>query len=607
MLSKIIVFTKNLKIKFKILLCMMVITTTALLFISILSFNYFSSTYEHDAKENARYTLDVASASFRNHMDIILKHTSTFVCSTPMINTLKDISLNNSDNYISNYGNIQSYLERLIESDIFIDDVMIIGKNREFFALTKYGLNYNVSNYFNWNIKNINKISLLQVRKSPLSIWKNVIPIVIPISQLNNVGDTLSPIVSGSVGNSIATVFVLLDTDYINEYFRELNKNANSTLYVADENGKPLNLLPDSDIYKIAASPDVIKHIIYPSDTSEFSKSMNNDTLLISSENVNYCGLKIVSVVSKDTLLSGIKTIKSFIVMAWILSFMLTILLSFALSQFITRPMAVLMDIVKRIKDGNYHTKRTNKYTDEIGVFIRSINSMYDTIELQMEVIKQEEQDKAKVEVKLLEDQINPHFIYNTLDCIHWEILSQNIESSAAMVESLGEFLRISLNYGRTIISIQQEITHATEYINLINHRSNHRIAFRYTLDERLANYQIVKLILQPLVENCIKHGFGNEIVNGTILSPYIEINISLQNEARVFIEVSDNGRGIDIDKATEAMYQLSVDKETVHVGLNNVYKRLRLYYSNDTNIIFNTTPYFKNTVTLDIPYSPSI
>jgi len=603
MITKIIIAIKNLKIKYKLLLCMITITTIALFFISILSYGYFASIYEKDTKINAQYTLDVTSASFRNHINSILKNTSIFVSSAPMLTTLKDISLNNKDAYIYNYGYIQDGLQGLIQSENFIDNVLITGKNREFFALTTYGLNHDISKYFGWDLRHVSGISLLPIRKSPLSNSKDVVPIILPISQLNIANISISPIISGTTTDSIANIFILLDEDQITDYFKELNKNAKSTLYLANENGEPLNLLKSSDIYNIATNPDVVEHIKTPSSSTEFNKYMDNDSFLIASETVGACGLKIVSIVSKSELLSGLNTIKSFILVEWALSFGLTVILSLMLSQFITRPIMNLMDVVKKIKNGTYHTKSTTKYNDEIGTLYKSINSMYDTIKLQIELIKQEEQNKAKTEIKILTEQINPHFIYNTLECIHLEILSENTEASAVMIESLGQFLRIALNYGHDIIPIQQELQHTTEYINIMNHRSNQRIAFRYTIDERLKYFQIVKLILQPLAENCIKHGFANDITNNIILSPYIEINISLKQDNRVFIEVSDNGRGINIDEATASLYQLSTKEKINHVGLHNVYERLRLYYDNSVNIKFYTTPYYKNSIVIDIPY----
>lgn len=601
MFSKFSLFVKNLKIKYKILLCMITITTIALLLIGILSYNYFASVYEHDTKANAQYTLDNTSISFRNHMDLILRNTAAFVSSTPVFNTFQDISFNNKEKYIYNYINIQDYLEKLIQSENLIDTIIITGKNNEFFALTKYGINHDASNHFGWNLDQVDGISLLPICKSPLPYSGDVLPIIIPIHKPNFTND--SYMVSGTVNDSIGVIYILLDANKVNDYFRESNKNPNSTLYLANQNGQPISLFQNSEIYSIATNSDVINHINAAAASSEFSKSVGNDTYLIASKDAGICDLKIVSVVSKKELFSGIKTIKSIILGEWVLSFCLTVILSLMLSQFITRPIVSLMEVVKRIKDGTYNTKKFSKYNDEIGILYKSINSMYDTIQLQIDLIKQEEQDKAKSEIKILTEQINPHFIYNTLECIHLEILSENTEASAAMIESLGEFLRVALNYGNSMIPIEQELKHTTEYINIMNLRSNQRIAFSYKLDDCLKYHKIVKLILQPLAENSFKHGFANDIKSGIILSPYIEININLKENNRIFIEVSDNGRGIDIDKANTALYQISTDDKSHHVGLHNVYKRLRLYYDNSVNINFYTTPYYRNSVIIDIPY----
>lgn len=606
MFTRITNFIKNLKIKYKILLCMVTIATIALLFISILSYDYFVSVYEQDNKNSVKYTLDIVSVSFRNRINYIFKNTSRFVSSDPMLTTLQDISLNNTSNYITNYGAVQDNLEALIQSDSLINNVIIVGKNDEFFGLAKYGLNHDVSYFLPGNLGKKSGISLLPLQRVPFSPFEEAIPIILPISNLDIGSSPITPIISGNAEDSVANIFILLDANRVDEYFRELNKNVNATVYLADQTGKPVNLSTSSDIYDVATNPDVINHIKASSSSIDYNKSINKDTFLISLEDVGVCNLKIVSIVSKGQLLSGVNTIKSFILLEWALSFGLTLILSLMLSQFITHPIVSLMNVVRKIKDGTYDTKYVTKYNDEIGILNNSINAMYDTIKLQIELIKQDEQDKAKSEIKILAEQINPHFIYNTLECIHLEILNKNTEASASMIESLGDFLRIALNYGNVIIPIEQELKHTSEYINIMNHRSNKRIAFNYTLDNNLKFYKVVKLILQPLVENSIKHGFANDINSGIILSPRIEINIRLEKNNRTLIEVSDNGRGIDIDKANSSLYQLSDEGNKHHVGLNNIYNRLRLYYDNSVKITFNTTPYYKNSVVIDIPYVDS-
>jgi len=605
MYTKIVKYFHNLKIKYKVFLCMITITTFGLLLISILSYKYFSTMFENNAKSSTRYTLDIATNSLNDEISSILAKTSYFVPSKPMINILKDASNGDTNNYINNYIGIQDGLEGLTQSSKFINNIFIISKNREFFALVNYGLNYNANNYFDWNFTKTEGISLLSLRPSPLSPDNNVIPIVLPISQLNIGTNSFTPMFSGNISDSLATIFISLDGKRVDNYLKEVNKNLKSTLYIADKYGNPISLSKNSSIYKIATSPNVTRNISMQLPFSEFTENTDSDTFLLNSSHISCCDLNIISVVSKKELLSDINIIKTFIFIAWALCFILTLILSLILSQYITKPIVRLMKIVRNIENGFYNTKNINENNDEIGILQRSINSMYDTIQLQIDVIKQEEQEKSQAEIKILAEQINPHFIYNTLECIHWEVLTKNIETSAGMIESLGNFLRISLNYGHNIISIQQELKHTSEYINIMNHRKNQLVDFRYNLDERLEKFNIVKLILQPLAENCIKHGFANDITNGIIFSPYIEINVNLINENRVVIEVSDNGRGFDIDKANECLYKFSTDpdKKINTVGLNNIYKRLRFYYGNSVKIEFMSSPYYKNSVTIDIPY----
>lgn len=603
---KIIKHFRNLKIKYKIFICMSTIATIALLLISILCYRYFSTMFENNAKSSSRYTLEIASNSLNDELSSILAKTSYFVSSDKMISILKDASKGNTNNYINNYIAIQDSLETITQSNKFINSVIVIGKNKEFYALTKYGLNHDIRKYFNWDSSKKEGISLLPMRQSLLSPYNDVIPILLPISQINIGANSFTPMISGNISDSVASIFILLDGQSINNYLKEINKNAKSSLYIATGNGEPVSLSKDSSLYKIVSTNNVIENVKQGLPDNEFNISTDTDTFLLSSSPINCLDLKIVSVVSKKELLSDIKIIKSFIFVTWTISFLFTLVFSLILSQYITTPLVRLMKIVRKIENGAYNTKTINNSNDEVGVLQRSINSMYDTIQLQIEIIKQEEQEKSQAEFKILTEQINPHFIYNTLECIHWEILSNNTETSAEMVESLGHFLRTSLNYGHNIITIPQELNHTSEYINIMNHRKNHKIDFRYSVDSRLENFNIVKLILQPLAENSIKHGFANDISSGIIFSPYIEITISLKNEERVIIEVSDNGRGIDMDKARESLYQLAIDpnKKIMSVGLNNVYNRLRFYYGNSVTIEFSSTPYYKNSVIIDMPYT---
>ncbi|OYO88502.1 hypothetical protein CG709_13835, partial [Lachnotalea glycerini] len=171
---------------------------------------------------------------------------------------------------------------------------------------------------------------------------------------------------------------------------------------------------------------------------------------------------------------------------------------------------------------------------------------MYLTIQAQIGKIKREEEERTKAEINILSEQINPHFLYNTLDCINWEILSGEKEMASNMIGSLSDFLRIGLSHGAQTITFKEEIAHAENYLYIMNQRSELNIKFICCIDKQLEQYRIVKLILQPLVENAIKHGFTNVDFTAMGIVPTIELNIK-QEVNHIKILVCDNGAGIDI------------------------------------------------------------
>ena len=126
---------------------------------------------------------------------------------------------------------------------------------------------------------------------------------------------------------------------------------------------------------------------------------------------------------------------------------------------------------------------------------------MYQNIQEQIEVIKAEEQALSKAEIQILTEQINPHFLYNTLECIRGEVLSGACGQAASMLESLGQYLRIGLSGGKAAITMKQELRHTEEYLKLINYRSHQSILFTCQADPEFTDFLIVKCILQPLVE----------------------------------------------------------------------------------------------------------
>ena len=166
------------------------------------------------------------------------------------------------------------------------------------------------------------------------------------------------------------------------------------------------------------------------------------------------------------------------------------------------------------------------------------------------------------------------------------EVYSNHNKNASMMIQNLADFMRIGLNFGGELISISKELAHVQAYVNIMNYRFSHKICFTSDIPKELLSYEILKIILQPLVENSIRHGFGLDNSSSYLDVPSIKI---------------DNGAGIDIERATQILHTGTDGQK--HVGLNNVYQRLVFFYGETVKITFSSIPYYENIVQIRIPF----
>jgi two-component system sensor histidine kinase YesM len=317
---------------------------------------------------------------------------------------------------------------------------------------------------------------------------------------------------------------------------------------------------------------------------------------------IEHSDLYLVNVIPQNELVSKIREFDMFLLYLVLFTFLCIPILGLLISIFVTKPLKKLMVSVKEIEDNTYTSLPNISQSDEIGQLSLSIDSMYQTIQHQIEMIKKEERENFKMEIRLLSEQINPHFLYNTLECINMEIYNRHNENASSMISSLGNYLRISLSYGRSQLLIHFELEQVKAYINIMNYRFHHSIKLTFNIDQQLLQMLIIKSILQPLVENSIKHGFSIDSSNYFPISPLIDISIFREPESLVIV-VMDNGAGIDIERANQIMKgEGNYANENNHIGLNNIYHRLNSFYSN-VEITFSSIPFYENKVIITIPY----
>jgi two-component system sensor histidine kinase YesM len=278
-----------------------------------------------------------------------------------------------------------------------------------------------------------------------------------------------------------------------------------------------------------------------------------------------------------------------------------SVLAAWGLSRSIYTPIKKLHDVTTTITKNDLQALMTDDNVDEITELGMSFNIMIGKIrELLASKIKEQENLK-KAELRALQAQINPHFLYNTLDTIIWMAEAKKNAQVIEIVSALSSFFRISLSKGKDWITIGEEIERTNSYLTIQKMRYRDILDYNIQVDESVKKYTILKLILQPLVENALYHGIKNKRQGGTII-----IRAKPKNETEVQLEVEDNGIGFTPDKLVQLQDELEDDSGDIKLesgfGIGNVNKRIRLYYGKPYGLSVTSEYHTGTCVTLVIP-----
>lgn len=274
-------------------------------------------------------------------------------------------------------------------------------------------------------------------------------------------------------------------------------------------------------------------------------------------------------------------------------------LIYYSISKRISKPL-------NRLKDAMSNIDQIEKldliqveisYPREVEILTNNFNMMINTIKSLMDSIIREKELQRKSELKALQNQINPHFLYNTLDSIVYMVEDKQNDSAAEMIIALSKLFKISISGGRNIISVEDEINHARSYLFIQKIRYKDNFSYKINIeDKKILELETMKLILQPLIENAIYHGIDK--INNTGI---ITINVGYENNLVKF-EVSDNGYGMTEEKIEELYRVLDNDDLSDGVGIKNIYQRLKVYYDKQASLVITSKPDHGTNIKILIP-----
>ncbi len=278
-----------------------------------------------------------------------------------------------------------------------------------------------------------------------------------------------------------------------------------------------------------------------------------------------------------------------------------SVVAAWVISRGIYIPIKKLHDMTTTITRNDLQALVTHDNVDEITELGLSFNIMVGRIRELLDAKVKEQENLKKAELRALQAQINPHFLYNTLDTIIWMAESKKTDQVIEIVRALSSFFRLSLSKGRDWITVGEEVERTRSYLTIQKMRYRDILDFRIEMDEGVASNSILKLILQPLVENALYHGIKNKRQGGTIV-----VRAKQRSRDEVLLQVEDNGIGFTPEKLAQLQEELNDDSGDIRLesgfGIDNVNKRIRLYYGKQYGVSIESDYQAGTCVSIVIP-----
>ncbi|THF77830.1 sensor histidine kinase [Cohnella fermenti] len=323
------------------------------------------------------------------------------------------------------------------------------------------------------------------------------------------------------------------------------------------------------------------------------SFEMNGRTYLLNYAHLGIADWTMTTIQSRAGVLKDLVVVKWLIVAVALVAFAVTSLISGAFARYLLKPLQGLLKVMKRVESNDLTARFESRSGDELGQVGLRFNRMLEQIVVLIDEVTEAQTHKRTAEIKALSAQMDPHFLYNTLNTIYWKLKLKQIEPSQQMVLSLSRLFQLGLNNGREITTLAQELEHVRQYLELQS--SCYEGLFSYEIrvrDPALSALSIPRILLQPLAENSILHGFRDLKDGGRI-----EIEVAGDGE-RWTIAVRDNGCGMDEDQV-RTLFRLESKKG---YAVSNLLRRLQLYYGDDAELQADSAPERGTEIRISLP-----
>ena len=395
---------------------------------------------------------------------------------------------------------------------------------------------------------------------------------------------------------------LLVDMKYsvIEDVLKQINDSSEGIYYyMISRDGQMIHHPRKTEMARGLFEENSLKASGYEEGTYEIATDGHKESVVVG--NIAYTGWKLIGVVPESVQTARINNFRYYIFTTIMVLMMMLLEGNRLISRKISKPIRKLDESVKAYEAGG----KPDIYiggSSEIRHLGYSVQRSYERIETLMEEIIRQQNERRKSELDALQSQINPHFLYNTLESITWMVEAQKNEEAVIMISELAKLLRVSLSRGKTIIPVKDELQHSRSYMNIQLARYKERFKTEFRIEEEIENYCIVKLVIQPILENAIYYGVGNmdEDDGGKII---------VHGEKKgddIYISIEDNGMGMREEVLENILMDNSkVPKHGSGVGVINVHSRIKLMFGAEYGLSVYSEPDEGTKVVIHIPAIP--
>ncbi|MGI6403387.1 MAG: sensor histidine kinase [Oscillospiraceae bacterium] len=392
-------------------------------------------------------------------------------------------------------------------------------------------------------------------------------------------------------------IVININYDFVREMFMASAIQANERILIVNSEGQIIFNFPHFTSY----TPFLESHpeILIPDHLQMEGKVFGQDSIIVS-ETINMADWKIIRLIDMESITAETSRVSRLLRLVLMASAVTSLFCSLTLARLITKPIRRLRDACQRVEQGDLTTRVEIRSRDEMGNLGRTFNMMIAQLRESFEKEMQDQQRKAEMQFQILQAQINPHFLYNTLDSIKWMAVMQNANNIAEMSTSLIHLLKYNLAQPDANTTLQDEVESVKNYVRIQKFRYSDNFDLTTRLDPETLHCKVLRFMLQPLVENSILHGFDN-------LDARYQISIaSFFSDDCLHIKVIDNGSGMNPEQTRQI--NEGWDKGTrfnKNIGIQNIRERIQLHFGKEYGLTYSSEPYVGTIAELILPVIP--